>query len=148
MIHGSYELGNKEDFNNLQNFWYQKLKETGFQDIEDTQSEQRFLKQWHSRYFFIRNTPEEYQENMDYFDMSLHFYWNYADFQNQREKQIWWLHCQGMSRREIAADFISKGIKISDSLVQIIVARLKKIMHSQLWSSNDRNNSQEELDND
>lgn len=87
---------------------------------------------------------------MQYYDMSLHFYWNYQNFQNAREKNIWWLHCQGLSRREISEQLKLEGTIISDSLVQIIVSRLKKILHSQLWpsseGSSDRNNIEEEPD--
>lgn len=122
------------EYKELQKEWYQKLKDSGFEDAE---SSPKYLKQWHSRYFFIRNTPEKLDQTIEYYDMSLHFYWHYRGFQNIREKEIWWLHCQGLSRREIAADLTERNEPISDSLVQIILARLKKIMHSQLWPSSE-----------
>lgn len=128
---------NTPSFKALQNKWYQKLKEEGFKEIEDTDSPKEFLKSWHSHYFFHRYSADEIQEGQDYFRMCDDFYWRYASFKNKTEKEIWRLHSEGYSRRKIAILLLQQKKQISDSSVQIILSKLKKIMHTQTWPVGD-----------
>lgn len=127
-------------FKKLQKLWNQKLRDSGFEDIEEEKYPD-LLKSWQSHYFFIRYTPEQIEEGLDYFKMATHFYWNFANFENKRDKEIWRLHSEGIPRRRITDIINALGFNISDSSVQLILADLKEIMHTQLWiSKEDRRN--------
>lgn len=126
-------MGEREDLKALQKIWYARLKEEGFRDIEYQHND--LLNQYESTYFHRFYTPEEFQENLDYYRAACHFYWNYKDFKTELEKEIWRLHSEGISRRRISVHFLQHNLKISDSSVQLIIAKLKKIMQSGLWPS-------------
>lgn len=117
----------------LKNKWYQKLKDSGFKEIETTTASKDFLINWESTRFYKDYTPDEVQEHLAYFRMCDDFYWHYASWKDSLERKIWYLHSQGHSRRKIAVTLQQQKIKISDSYVQIILARLKLIMKTQTW---------------
>jgi hypothetical protein len=109
----------------LQVDWYKKLKESGFKDIES--KDLKYLKQWDSHYFKIRNTAESFQIKSEYFYMASQFL-NSHIFTNEIEKNIWALHCEGLGFRQI-----SNKIKLLDKTfnkdkINQIVKRLKHLM--------------------
>lgn len=95
----------------LKEFWYQKLKEEGFKDIEDVNSKHEFLIDWHSIHFQFKFTPQEFLERQRYFQMSREFLITHK-FKNKRDKIIWALHSEGHSIREIAnlIDMYKSGV--------------------------------------
>lgn len=99
--------------------WYKKLANEGFKDIESSEAH---LEQWHSRYFQDRNTPEEYLENVRYYEMAEEFLQTY-NFDTSSEKLVWEKHAQGMTIREIA-----KKHRKSTFYVHNIVFKLRKVM--------------------
>ena len=131
-----------EEFKELHLKWRDKLKDSGFDEIESGDSG-RFLKLWHSTYFFAVYSAEEVQESSDYFRMASEFYWLYP-FKNELQKEAWRLHAEGYSRRKIAQTMTRQGHKISGDSIQIIVSSLKKIMHARKWQlSEDGHESRE-----
>lgn len=125
------------DLKTLQKIWYEKLREEGFEDIEVESHGRNYLKNWHSRYFFIRYTPDQIEEQLTYMRMAAHFLWHYQGFQNDLEREIWRLHTDGYSRRKITDILKTFEIETSPGSVQIILTRLKKIMHTQTWPSSE-----------
>lgn len=132
-------MGNKfylsPEFKKLQKTWNQKLKDSGFEDIENAQFET--IKTPHSRYFYSRYTPEEIEESLTYYNQCMDFYWRYSSFKSNREKEIWLLYSEGKSKRKIAELLRSRGMDICHNLVQYYIGRLKKIMHTQSWPSSE-----------
>lgn len=108
-----------KEFRNLQKDWYKKLANTGFEDIEDTSSQNEFLKSWSSE---INETGQEY------YYMAEHFLSEYS-FQDDDEKLIWEMHTNGKSERDIAIAFKrrrKRGLKKSN--IHCIIDRLRKMM--------------------
>lgn len=130
-----------EDLIALQKLWYEKLKKSGFEDIENISFGKNHgtLKTWHSNNFFYQYTEDEFRERMEYYEMLIDFYWHYTGFKNKREKEIWRLYSEGWSRRRIAIH-LSKKKKISDSWIQKILSKLRQVMHTRTWPSSDKAN--------
>ncbi len=97
-----------QKFKSLQRSWYEKLSQSGFNDIENSKYEVSQLKDWHCVYFQIRHTPESFEAKQEYYRLATAFF-NTHDFQSEQDKQIWLLHADGYSIREIAA-MIQKSV--------------------------------------
>lgn len=113
----------------LQKIWYKKLKDSGFNDIEDTNSPKEFLKTWHSSYFISRYTTESFERKESYYRLCSHFLWDYS-FQSNLEREIWRLHSEGMSLRDIAKSLRSQRIKLNKDNVNKIIVKLVQIMRT------------------
>lgn len=77
-------------------FWYDKLRQEGFKDIEQSNS-------------INKSTPsstKDYQTTINYFDKAQEFIYVYH-FKQEVDKTIWQLHIEGKSLRNIA-DHIGK----------------------------------------
>lgn len=79
--------------------WYEKLKSSGFEDVEDGP----YLKEWHSCYFQIRHKPYAFKVKQDYYYHATHFLLVH-DFDSYLDRAIWELHAKGTSVREIAEE--------------------------------------------
>jgi len=89
-------------FKTLQKRWYLKLKESGFKEIEDTESSFEYLKDWHSHHFQKKYEPQTFEANETYYRMAsglLHL----DTFKSDSEKKIWAMHADGIAIRKIAA---------------------------------------------
>ncbi len=106
----------------LRNKWYQKLKNQGFEDIEDVDSPREMLKCWHSRYFLLRYSPAIISETQEYYQMAQDFY-DVFQFKDHTEKEIWLYHIDGHSAYEIA-----RRIEKSHDVVNRIVRKLEGLM--------------------
>jgi len=112
---------NKKDphFKKLQAVWYGKLKEEGFVDIEDNSLSDVPLKQWSFNFFRMNYVPEKYEALKSYYDRA-NLILRTFNFQNEGYRQVWELHCQGFSERDIA-----KKISIyKKSAVHKIIAKI------------------------
>lgn len=90
-----------EDFLKLQKIWYKKLESSGFNDIEDTRSDDRLLKEWDFNFFRNQFNQTVYEAKLIYYERAhslLHTY----EFKSPVHRQIWKLHCDGISERKIA----------------------------------------------
>lgn len=81
--------------------WDQKLRESGFIDIEDRDSPREMLKSWHSTLFIHRFDQERFSARQQYFELVTQFLHSY-EFDSELEREIWFLHSEGKSLREIA----------------------------------------------
>lgn len=135
MDEGKFYLS--DEFKKLHAKWMDILKNSGFEEIEDIDPrfKEPYLKTWHSTNFFHLYTVEEFEEKQTYYRLASHFYWNYSGFKDEIEKEIWRMHADGISRRKISNALLKLNVKLSGSSVQIILSRLKKIMHSNDWDA-------------
>lgn len=88
-----------KDFKIIQKEWYEKLKNEGFNDIEDTSHPHSPLKCWHSLRW-KKLSPDKIERVRHYYDKAqalLHIY----KFQTELERLIWELHSQGHSKYQI-----------------------------------------------
>lgn len=87
----------------LQDEWDAKLKASGFEDIEDRDSPREMLKSWHSTIFINKFDSARFAAKQKYFEMVTHFL-NAHTFTSDLEHQVWLLHSEGKSLREIARE--------------------------------------------
>lgn len=106
----------------LRDEWYAKLKQSGFDDIEDVNSPREMLKQWHSIWFHTTSDPLHFKCKHRYFRMAEQFLNNFR-FRSHIEKKIWSLHVEGLSLREIGSE-----VGLNKDKVNKIVLRFKKTM--------------------
>lgn len=116
-------------FKQLQSQWYSKLKDAGFEDIEDTSSPDEMLKSWHSSYFEIRHDPEVFKAKQFYYAKAEHFHTQKLERPQyelfNKDDMIWDMHMQGVSIRDIALKLELKIWK-----VHRVISILKSIMLS------------------
>lgn len=115
-------LSQAKKFDKLRTQWYQKLKDSGFEDIEDTHSPNEYLNAWHSSYFQTRYDRDEFEEKREYYDRARSYLEEqmqtieYLIFSKQIDRLIWELYSEGMSLRQIA-----KALNTNKDKVQKIV---------------------------
>jgi len=108
----------------LKKIWYAKLKESGFQDIEYYEESSYGM----NRFDKHPENPEVMQARADYYQMSTHFLSDHS-FESDFEKDIWEIHADGISIRNITKVLFEKqGIKTSKTKVGKIVKRLEDTM--------------------
>lgn len=107
--------------------WYKKLKDSGFEDIEDTNSPRELLKSWHSTYFFRKYTPEMFAQRQEYYEKAGRFLATHP-FQYQIHKEIWQMHTEGLSIRTISASLKDSGTPMHKDAVHKVLKALIKAM--------------------
>lgn len=126
------------NYSELKKLWYQKLKESGFDDIEDPGG--THLKRWDSFYYQHHYTPLEFNSCQSYYYAAEHFL-NSAAFKNsidgRIEKEIWTLHSQGRTLRSIALLIQSRFdvLLIKDRYNKDNIAAIIKRFQSQMWKA-------------
>lgn len=107
-----------DEFKELQQEWYGVLKTEGFDDIEqiDTPYVERPFK--HKR----TTVDLDYETKAQYFQMASAYYWH-GEFLKPHHKQIWSLHAEGATVREIATK-----LKMWPNSVQRVLKKYKKRM--------------------
>lgn len=109
----------------LQQKWYKKLKDSGFEDIENTSHPDRPPIRWHAhdiRRMCTKLRKEEVTSRIRYFELATIFLNDHV-FETSKEKLIWSLHANGDSYSETA-----KKVRMSKSSIGNVVARLRKVM--------------------
>jgi hypothetical protein len=116
----------KTDFDKLQAEWDEKLKESGFQDIESRDDR---LKKWSTKLFSYYQS-DAWEAKRTYYQMAENFLGDYK-FETEREKTIWAYHSEGISCRNISKIFKDAGIKgLSKSMVFSVIKKLQKSMYA------------------
>lgn len=121
------------EFRKLAKLWDEKLKNSGFEDIErrgQVDVNEYFLKNYTSKDISQNLSPDravynEYKQN--YFRLAGFFLHDYS-FTNSTDKLIWDLHAQGKSMRRISRILKSAGIHKATTQVKEIIHRLKALM--------------------
>lgn len=123
----------EKSFKDIQKLWYDKLKDSGFDDIED---KKRYLKKWDS--FKIRlietrkqNQYPEYQSKIDSYRNHPEFFTvcdylakhGNSKFNMLDIETVWDLHVHGLTIRKIA-----KHMKRSKSRIFEVIKKIKEWM--------------------
>ena len=97
-----------EKLKELEKIWYQKLIDNGFEDIEVTSEPGRPLKEWDFNFCRVVkgegkniDLPLKIASTRQYFIQARKLLDTHK-FKNQDYKEIWALHCEGVTEREIA----------------------------------------------
>lgn len=115
---------NSKEFKELQREWYKKLKDTGFEEIEQ---EDGNLKLWACHAFKTHYNPTSAGAKEEYYRLAGHFLYQYT-FESEQERLTWELHSQGKSIREILIVIAEKGYKSHKNKVHQTIKRLAKVM--------------------
>jgi hypothetical protein len=107
----------KEEHQTLTEIWEKKLEAEGLGDIENKNGQ---LHNWHS--FMFRNTNQITREVTEFYYEKAQDLYNNFEFANWEHREIWNLHCQGLSVREIAEEFP----KFEKSWIHRIVKMIRK----------------------
>jgi len=114
----------KTEFKKLQEDWYKKLEDSGFQDIET-----RYLTSWpNSSDFYSTLDPEEMQARAAYYDMATRLS-NDFTWKSELEHTIWDYHTNGMSMRDIVRTLnkvINPGVSVKT--VFLVIKKYKETM--------------------
>lgn len=116
------------DFEELKAYWYQKLKDSGFKDAENSRG---FLKDRHVDKFAKDHTKQEYEEKENYFRYAGQLLHDY-EFPNSFEKRVWELHCTGLSLREIAFQLRNRGNQVNKDNVQKITSKYGRLIRRKI----------------
>jgi hypothetical protein len=111
------------NFKQLQAKWYKKLKDSGFEDAESSESH---LKKWSNCFTREVQTDEQLLAKREYYRMAENFLTTYK-FKTRLDQVIWDYHSNGMSARNIAATLNEVKIR-SKSAVHLVIKRLREEM--------------------
>lgn len=113
-----------EEFKKLQKEWYKKVESCGFINIENWEKDRRPLIAWHD-HRFRRACTLQRTSTQSYYDWAQNLLLSYS-FKNKTHRKIWELHCEGKSKRQIAAAI--KNYKKSYKREQIgnIIKKIKE----------------------
>lgn len=118
------------EFKKLQKEWYEKLAESGFNDIENTEDEYAPLKDTYSTSGWKRalSDPRNVQKE-EYFSNATLFLDTY-EFVKQKDEIVWRLHSEGMSNRSISKELRGMGFnkKVAPRTIDRIINKYKEIM--------------------
>lgn len=89
-------MSESDDSKRLKELWHQKLKDSGFEDIETTDGR---LKRWAYDYARDRSLWS-WEAKEAYYRMARYFLNDY-EFKTSRERIIWEYHAEGISIRDI-----------------------------------------------
>lgn len=118
----------QSQFKQLQRKWYNKLKDSGFEDIEDTNSPKELLKSWHDIYFHKRHTFVSFRALQIYYQNCRSFL-NTHPFQSHTERMIWQMHTDGYALRQISIQMKALAYKANKDTIGKIINRLKAEMN-------------------
>lgn len=117
-----------KDYKTLKNEWYEKLRESGFHDIE--QDEFRFKHVSHASYFGREIVRRNYHAKSEYYSMAGQFL-NTHKFSSELEKVIWEYHTHGISMRNIAKLLKKVNVDMNkdsvNNVIKPLVVEMKKL---------------------
>lgn len=122
-------MSQSNDIIELKRLWYQKLKESGFKDIEDTSRLQKdpYISVYDSKFFHTNFHPLQCENTQEYFRRARGFYCSH-EFDSITDKKVWALHSEGKSHREIAQMLRSPNNKMNKDNVNQIILKLQSVM--------------------
>lgn len=110
----------KPEFKELQKVWYEKLADQDFKDIEAG----NFLKEWDSNFFRNNFNQIKYDCTVQYYKKGRELLLTYP-FENPHQRQIWELHCDGLTIREIARQVKSYRKSMVHYVIEKIASTIK-----------------------
>lgn len=110
----------KTEFNALKDEWYERLKDSGFEDLEN--DHENLIK--HSSSFYYRNKTQQKEEYYRLAGFFLHDHY----FSSTTEKLIWQRHQDGVSIREILNELKDMRVKTNKDYVNSTIKGLAVLM--------------------
>ena len=107
----------------LQAKWYDKIKKD-FDDAESIRYPDRPLKEWTS-HAFKDLTFEEIEDRQAYTDKAQELLHSFT-FKNTTHRRIWQLHCEGLSRYQIADQIKHLKITYKQARIRQIILDLQR----------------------
>jgi len=108
-----------QSYKKLEQLWYDKLKKEGFQDIENTKTDERLLKEWDFNFFRNQFNLIQYESTLGYYDQAKEILVS-ESFKSEIHKKVWELHCEGLSERSIAV----RVKEYKKSMIHYIIANI------------------------
>ncbi len=109
-------------FKQLEKKWYKKISKD-FQDIENTNNETRLLKEWDSNFFRNNFNEIKYEATVQYYKNARRLLLTYP-FENKTHEEIWRLHCEGITEREIA----KRIRRYKKSMVHYLISNISRLI--------------------
>jgi hypothetical protein len=109
-------------FKKLEQKWYDKLAKEGFADIEQQNSPDQWLKNWHNANsgVFAKQTPESLTTRQDFYTACSHALLKDSNFASKWEKWVWKHYSDGKSVSEIKRMSRHTQAKISRAVKAIM----------------------------
>ena len=120
-----------KEFRELQDEWYQKLKDSGFQDIEKTVDEEQKLKQRSSNVY--RQAPEVVRENKENYFTYLGQHIHDEGCDSPVDLHILSRRAEGAKYREIVEELKQMGTPRNRHSVRYIIRRYEKRWGIRYW---------------
>lgn len=121
----------KTEYEEQREIWYKKLKDEGFQDVEQDEYN---LKVW-STAFTRKSFLKSWREKESYYYMATSFLNDYK-FETELDKVIWEYHVNALSVRDIADTLRRAGVRSTGrGTVNGIIRRLAAAMRKFYFQS-------------
>jgi hypothetical protein len=127
----------KESYEEQRRVWYRKLKKEGFEDIEandyDLRSPSyRFAHMDRRAKYTMEQAKIQWAAKQEYYYLANHFL-NEHEFENNRERNIWEYHSNGVSIRDIVIvlNKLPGRKKVNRDTIWKIIRKLSKLMKEQ-----------------
>lgn len=117
------------DFEQLQAYWYQKLKELGFEDAENRKG---YLKDYPQKRLAREYTQETFEEKQNYYRLASQYFHD-GYFFDAHEKKVWELHVLGLPNRDIAFELRTETNRVNKDNVRNIVNKYAKLIRGRCF---------------
>lgn len=135
----------KSEFKKLQKEWYDKLKQSGFDDIEKNDPNGDYylspLPSILKDKNYVGGRPR-WKIQEEYYSMARHFATNYI-FPTELEATIWTYHSEGIGCRNISKLLKEVNINVCKSKINMLIQHYATIMRKIKWLELSQNNSSE-----
>ena len=112
----------RDEFVRLQREWYGKLKASGFKDIEYTRDVDGQAFDCALFADARSMTPEKFLEGEAYWHRARSYLWE-GSFEDELERQVWELYCDGETYRSICKK-VGRSLGKVHSVIHTVKARL------------------------
>lgn len=109
------------DFRKLQRFWYRKLRDSGFNDLE-TFGQQGQVFDLLKRGYSENQTQAQKESNAEYYRAAQFFLWA-REWDSEVHRRMWELHSSGVCQRKIALE-----LKMPSGKLERLLAKYKEVL--------------------
>lgn len=117
----------KDDYDSLKKTWYAKLKDEGFEDIEQDEDTIKWYSESRVKQSYRNQGLHGIQSLQEYFRLAGHFAHDYK-FETPLDQIIWDYHAEGVSVRETQRLLKSRGYHMAVMTVHNAIRRLREVM--------------------
>lgn len=116
-----------KEFKVLEDLWYKKLKQSGFDDIEPGPRYLKYSIESILTRKYNLDRKLEYKKREEYFRIAGQFLYEY-EFKDEISKIVWELHSEGSSIRKISKRLSDLGKKRATTQVKETIHEIRTIM--------------------